>query len=95
MFPVLSPSIVPAHHRCAKKNKKSRTLFILFSTYYLLNTYHLLGFPGGSNGKASVCNAGDLGIQFLAWEDPLEKEMAPHSSTLAWKILWMEEAGRL
>ena len=61
MFPVLSPSIVPAHHRCAKKNKKSRTLFILFSTYYLLNTYHLLGFPGGSNGKASVCNAGDLG----------------------------------
>ena len=61
MFPFLSPSIVPAHHRCAKKNKKSRTLFILFSTYYLLNTYHLLGFPGGSNGKASVCNAGDLG----------------------------------
>ena len=62
MFPFLSPSIVLAHHRCAKKNKKSRTLFILFSTYYLLNTYHLLGFPGGSDGKASVCNAGDLGL---------------------------------
>ena len=28
-------------------------------------------------------------------EDPLEKEMATHSSTLAWKILWMEEPGRL
>ena len=28
-------------------------------------------------------------------EDPLEKEMATHSSTLGWKILWMEEGGRL
>ena len=28
-------------------------------------------------------------------EDPLEKEMATHSSILAWKILWMEEPGRL
>ena len=31
----------------------------------------------------------------LGWEDPLEKEMATHSSTLAWKIPWMEEYGRL
>ena len=31
----------------------------------------------------------------LGREDPLEKEMAPHSSTLAWKIPWMEEPGRL
>ena len=31
----------------------------------------------------------------LGQEDPLEKEMAPHSSILAWKILWMEEPGRL
>ena len=31
----------------------------------------------------------------LGEEDPLEKEMATHSSTLAWKILWMEEPGRL
>ena len=30
----------------------------------------------------------------LGWEDPLEREMATHSSTLAWKILWMEEPGR-
>ena len=34
-------------------------------------------------------------VQFLGGEDPLEKEMAPHSSTLAWKIPWMEEPGRL
>ena len=31
----------------------------------------------------------------LGWEDPLEKEMETHSSTLAWKIPWMEEPGRL
>ena len=31
----------------------------------------------------------------LSWEDPLEKEMATHSSTLAWRIPWREEHGRL
>ena len=45
-------------------------------------------FPGGSDGKASVCNVRDLG-----WEDSLEKEMATHSSTLALKIPRMEELG--
>ena len=34
-------------------------------------------------------------VQFLGWEDPLEKEMAFHSSTLAWKIPWMEEPDKL
>ena len=34
-------------------------------------------------------------IGSLGWEDPLEKEVATHSSTLAWKIPWMEEPGRL
>ena len=34
-------------------------------------------------------------VQFLGWKDPLEKEMAIHSSILAWKIPWTEEPGRL
>ena len=34
-------------------------------------------------------------VRFLGWEDPLEKEMATHSSILAWKIPWTEEPGRL
>ena len=34
-------------------------------------------------------------VQSLGREDPLEKEMTTHSSTLAWKIPWMEEPGRL
>ena len=34
-------------------------------------------------------------VQSLGWEDPLEKKMATHSSTLAWKIPWTEGPGRL
>ena len=34
-------------------------------------------------------------VQSLGQEDPLEKAMAPHSSTLAWKIPWKEEPSRL
>ena len=34
-------------------------------------------------------------VRSLGQEDPLEKAMAPHSSTLAWKIPWTEEPGRL
>ena len=34
-------------------------------------------------------------VRSLGWEDPLEKEMATHSSTLAWKIPWTEETGGL
>ena len=34
-------------------------------------------------------------VRSLDWEDPLEKEMAVHSSTIAWKIPWTEEPARL
>ena len=34
-------------------------------------------------------------VQSLGWEDPLEKEMANHSSILAWRIPWTEELGGL
>ena len=34
-------------------------------------------------------------VQSLDWEDPLEKEMATHSNTIAWNIPWTEEPGRL
>ena len=37
----------------------------------------------------------EIQVQSLGWEDLLEKEMATHSSTLAWKIPWMEEPGSL
>ena len=47
-----------------------------------------------SDGKESACNAGELGW-ILSQEGPLEKGMAPESSTVAWKIPWTEEPGRL
>ena len=34
-------------------------------------------------------------VQSLGWKDPLDKEIATHSNTLAWKIPWTEEPGRL
>ena len=49
---------------------------------------------GGSDGKASAYSARDR-VQSLGQEDPLEKEMATHSSTLTWKIPWTEEHSRL
>ena len=51
------------------------------------------GFPGGSDGKESACNVGPGLIP--GWEDPLEKEMATHSSILTWRIPWIEEPGGL
>ena len=54
----------------------------------------LCNASGGSEVKASACSAGDLG-SIPDWEDPLEKEMATHSSILAWRIPWMEDPGGL
>ena len=42
-----------------------------------------------------LCTMRETRVQPLGWEDPLEKEMAIHSSTFAWKIPWTEEPGRL
>ena len=53
-----------------------------------------MGFPCGSDGKESACNAGAQ-VQSLGREDPLEKETATHSSILAWEIPWTEEPGGL
>ena len=46
------------------------------------------------NAPADAGNSGEGGW-ILGWEDPLEEEMATHSSTLAWRIPWTEEPGRL
>ena len=54
----------------------------------------LQGFPGGSEVKASAAMR-ETWVQSLGREDLLEKEMATHSSVLAWRIPWMEEPGGL
>ena len=65
-----------------------------------INIYTLLymDFPGGSDGKESACKTGDLSsvpVQSLGQEDPREKGMATHFSSLVWRIPWIEESGRL
>ena len=52
-------------------------------------------FPGGSDGKLSAYNVGDPASISWVGKIPLEKEMATHSSILAWKIPWTEEPGGL
>ena len=65
--------------------------FFLFVKYI---QYLFWGFPGGSDGRESACSAGDQ-VWSLCWEDPLEKEMAKHSSIFAWKVPWTEAPGVL
>ena len=52
----------------------------------------ILGFPGGSGVKNSPALQG-MRVWSLGQEDPLEEEMATHSSILAWEIPWTEEPG--
>ena len=61
-------------------------------------TTNLRSFPGGSEVKHLLANAGDTGemqVGSLGQEDPLEEGIATHSSTLAWEIPWTEEPGGL
>jgi len=51
-----------------------------------------VGFPGGSGVKNSPAMQ-ETRAWSLGWEDPLEKEMATHSSILAWRIPWTKESG--
>ena len=56
-----------------------------------------VGIMGGSSGKNPPANAGaqETKVQSPGQEDPLEEDMASHSSILAWKISWPEEPGGL
>ena len=58
------------------------------------------GFPRWLSGyfkkkKKTHLPIRETWVRSLGWEDPLEKEMATHSSTLAWEIPWTEEPGGL
>jgi len=54
-----------------------------------------LDFPDSSVGKESACSAGDPSLICGVGKILLEKEMATHSSILAWKTLWTEDSGGL
>ena len=56
--------------------------------------YIEMGFPGGSAVK-NLPAMQEMGSESLGLEDPLENEMATHSSILAWKFSWTEDPGGL
>ena len=65
----------------------------LFATFYLF-PYHICGKPDGTVVKNLPANQ-EVKVWFLGQEDPLEKEVAIHSSIPAWEISWTEEPGGL
>ena len=67
--------------------------FTQCSAHNKVSVSKLLGFPGGLVIKSPPAKQETL-VQSLVQEDPLEKEIATHSSILAWEISWTEEAGR-
>ena len=70
-----------------------KSLFFWLLASFSFTESIIIGFPGGSDGKMSACNA-ETWVRCLGQEDPL-KDMAAHSSSLAWRIPWTEEPGRL
>ena len=61
----------------------------------LLHCKGTIAMPGGSDGKEYARSAGDLGSIPGSGRSPGEREMATHSSILAWRIPWTEEPGGL
>ena len=70
---------------------------ILAFSYFSIEPFYftLVGFPGGSDGKESPCNAGDLGSISLLGRSPGEGQGNPLQYILAWRIPWTEEPGGL
>ena len=67
----------------------AKLIIIIFIFNEVSSLRFIYFLPGGSPAMQETW------VQSLGWEDPLEKEMATHSSVLAWKIPWSEEPDRL
>ena len=63
----------------------------LFSLLSISHPYSPLDFPGAQKVKSPAAMQ-ETQVQSLGWKDPLEKEMATHSSILAWTIPWAEKS---
>ena len=67
--------------------------------YFEIDSLSVISFATGASLVAQMVKQlsalRETRVRSLGWEDPLEKKMAIHSNTLAWKIPWTEEPGRL
>ena len=88
-------------YRHVRRRKRThwdgRTVRALYGEVTFVRGQHGQGLPRWLSGKESACNVEtqETQVHFLGQEDPLEEEMAIHSSILAWKIPWTEEPGGL
>ena len=62
---------------------------------YMRLAWRCKGLPWWLSGKEAPCQMQETQVWPLGWEDPLEKEMATHSSILAWEIPWTEDSDGL
>ena len=88
----------------AKEEIRSSVHYLLFISTSLIYRKNrsirqsIVGFPGDASGKELPCQCRrrkETRVQFLSWENPLEQEMATHSSFLSWKVSRTEELGVL
>ena len=73
----------------------ARPLVVISSTAAQAGKAETKSLVWGSGSPTAQRVKNPLVMQDTHWEDPLEKEMATHSSTLAWRIPWRKEPGRL
>ena len=76
------------------KEDSNSDVHVLGTRPFMLPSSLFQGFLGGSDGKESACNVGDVGL-IPGLGRFLKKEMATYSSILAWDIPWIEEPGGL
>ena len=94
-----NPRFVALKHTLSTPHKvpkdKSSVVWVMVFLFwlYLLSCFNAQP-SSGSDGK-ELPTMQETWVQSLLWEDPLEEEMATHSSILAWKIPWTEEPGGL
>ena len=91
---VLSLPLVASNSACPIMNHAHPKVFGTPVSFVGLSNKPFPGFPGGSVVKNPPASSRDVGLS-LGQEDPLKKEMAAHSSILAWRIPWTEKSGEL
>ena len=80
-------------HTGKQKSKNYPPQYIQYLIFHRLSTFNSQLVP--IVGSLISLPMQEIQVWSLGWEDPLEKEVATHSNILAWKIPWIEEAGRL
>ena len=92
-FPWVScNSLLMDPKRCLQEEQCGRQELVLLHLAVYMQLSTTWGFPGGLVVKNPVAKQ-ETWVRSLGRKDPLEKEMATHSSILAWKIPWTEEPG--